>query len=246
METVTAPAAVRVPRLVPVCSIVALVFTFTMFLAMRRPTPHPDDPVVMMQIIEVSLVLSALTTASLTPMTDTLAPAVTSESVIRASTRAGSWLPKASEISGSPRIASTALNRMFCDFQPIELKASVTPTVFPADWVRLAVLASSCERFRASTTTSPVVVVTNESVIVARACDRTTLVAITPPTAMESPPREPNEPPPEEMIVESAIARMNACSRARTVTLRAVTSAASMWAEAPPRTSFITTRPPTA
>ena len=142
------------------------------------------------------------------------------------------------------------MNSRFWDFQPIELNARVTPNVLPADWVMLAVRASSCERLRASTTTSPLVpvavVVTVESVMVARAAERTTLVAIAPPTAMESPPVFAKEPPPEEIEELSAIARMNACSRARTVTLPASTSAASMRAVAPPRTSFMTMSPPTA
>ena len=40
--------------------------------------------------------------------------------------------PKALAIAGSPIRASIVLNRTFCDFQPMVLNASVTPTaVFP-------------------------------------------------------------------------------------------------------------------
>ena len=240
--TVTDPPADSAPLLVPVFSTVVDVLTFTMFWAISSPALQPDDPVTMTQIIAVSLVDSALMTASFKPMTETLPPAVTVESTILASTSAGSSLP----INGSPSNVSMVLSRKACDLQPIVLKASVTPTVFPADWVRLAVLASSWDRFWASTTTSPVVVFTTEWSMLASASDPTTFAAMVPPTAIESPPREPNEPPPEDVMEESETARRKTCSSARTVTLAASTSARAMAATAPPRTSFMTTRPPTA
>ena len=44
---------------------------------------------------------------------------------IQACASAACWPPNADEISGSPISASSALKRMFDDFQPIELKATV-------------------------------------------------------------------------------------------------------------------------
>ena len=63
--------------------------------------------------------------------------------------------PNASEISGSPRIASTVLNRMFCDAQPMVLNASVALTDTPCEVDEFTTSASSVKVFSAFTVTSP-------------------------------------------------------------------------------------------
>jgi len=219
---------------------------------MITPYPPVSEPVTMIENAVVSLVASALMIASLRAVTRTEPAAVTSESMISASTCAGCALFIASAMRPSPMIASTVLNRMFCVFQPIELNASTMPTVVPADSATLAVVASIWATFWASTTTSPlppssVVVVTVDRSITARAEESTTFVAMVPPTAMESLSSfSSNELPPDEMVVASAVARRNACSSARTVTAPASTVESLIVAAVVARNSLRTTNPPTA
>ena len=66
---------------------------------------------------------------------------------------------KASAISGSPRSASTVLKRMFCDFQPSVLNASVMPNALSPLVVAERIVASMPEVLSAVTETSPSVVV---------------------------------------------------------------------------------------
>ena len=113
---------------------------------------------------------------------------------------------------------------MFCEFQPIELKASVTPAPSPALSIEFSAVASICERFSAWTTTSPAVVVTVDSSISASALERITFVAITKPSASEVPPLL-SELPPDDTPLTSAVERMNAVSVASTVRLAAVIDA---------------------
>ena len=61
-------------------------------------------------------------------------------------------------MSGSPSSTSIARVRTSCAFQPIVLKASVTPTPVSPLVVELSVRASIWEVLRASTVTAPVVV----------------------------------------------------------------------------------------
>ena len=63
--------------------------------------------------------------------------------------------PNALEIAGSPISASSALKRMFDDFQPIELNATTAPKVLSKPSIFEVAVASSVEVFCASTEMSP-------------------------------------------------------------------------------------------
>ena len=87
-----------------------------------------------------------------------------------------------------PSSASSVLYRMFCDCQPIVLKASTTPTAVPPLVVELWVVASICDVFCASSAIAPdPVVVTELSRMYAFACESTRFVAIVPFTASDVP-----------------------------------------------------------
>ena len=160
--------------------------------------------------------------ASSSACTSTAPPAWTVELWMYALAWAACCPPKALAISGSPSSVSIALNRKFCAFQPIELKASVTPIAWPALSEVASVVASICAVFSAATRTSPVVV-TALSAISASAVASTTLVAISALTASESPWAS-IELPPEEFTVASDVARSSAVSAACTVSAAAVTA----------------------
>ena len=137
---------------------------------------------------------------------------------------AACWAPKALAISGSPSSVSTALNRKFCDFQPIELKASVTPIELPSLSEVASVVASICATFSALTRTSPVTSTVLWS-ISASVPASTTLVAIIALIAIESPWLL-IVLPPEEFTVASAVARSSAVSEACTASAAALTELA--------------------
>ena len=130
--------------------------------------------------------------------------------------------PNAVEISGSPRIASTAAKRTLDGFQPIVLKASTTPTDCEPVDIALSVCAVIAEvvggrdgdvagERRASAWSTS-----------AAAPLRTRLVAIAPPAASDVP-WPVNVEPPEEEPVTSVIASIVAASVALTVSAPAVT-----------------------
>ena len=212
---------------------------------MTTPTAQPVEPLIVSTTALASLDTSALTSASLSAETLTAAAACARELTIAARACAGFWLPKALEISGSPSSASTALKMKFCEFQPIELKASVTATVLPSLDVAFSVRASIWAMLYASTSRLPSSVTTSASSIRASALPRTTFVAMTPLTAIESP-SPVNVLPPEDVAELSAVARMTAASRADTTTLPATTVARRIVACTSLRTSLRTTRPPIA
>ena len=132
------------------------------------PSPPPlDDAVVVLPIVEVMVRSSRALTVSW-PL------ALTVVSSIVAVALDGFCSPKALAIVGEPSRASMALNRTFCDSQPMVLKASVTPTaVFPEPLpplpppplplpldeddavAALVVMAVSVAVFSASTVTPP-------------------------------------------------------------------------------------------
>ncbi len=141
-----------------------------------------------------------------------------------------------------------ALNRMFCGFQPTVLKARLRAWAVSPVWVELRRVASSRAALVAVTCTSPslpAVVVTVLSLMKASALVITRLVTIWPLRATELP--SPKALPPEELTVLLAMARMEPSSTASISTSPSTsTSADSMKASTPPRTSFITTMPPMA
>ena len=159
-----------------------------MLLAIAMPIARLVEPVMTTTVVSALFETSAWMIASLSALTSMFPCALTVELRTRAVVSAGFALPNALAISGSPRIVSSRLNRMFCEFQPIELKASVTPAPSPALWIEFSAVASICDRFSAWTTTSPAVVITGDSSISASAFERITFVAITKPRASEVPP----------------------------------------------------------
>ena len=85
----------------------------------------------------------------------------------------------AEAISGSPRIVSAMLKRMFCEAHPIELNASAIATARSLDAVAASKVASSAAWFAADTVTSPpAVTLLSEIDAVDEVC--TTLVTIWP------------------------------------------------------------------
>ena len=141
-------------------------------------------------------------------------------------------------------MVSSALNRKFCDSQPTLLKASVMPTPVSPVEVAASMLASMVEVFSALTSTlRPALTVLPARRASARLS--TTLVTIWPLTASTVP--SPRKLPPEASTVLVAVAWINAVSSARTATsVPAVTVAWVIDASTSLRTSFMTTRMPTA
>ena len=137
------------------------------------------------------------------------------------------------------------LKRKFWLFQPMELKAIVTPYESPSDWMLASVSASIWVRPSAVTTTSPAVARMSDRAISAITLDWMTLVAMTAPIAMESP-SPPHDWPPEEVTSTSVRARMTAADRAVTSTDAAVRSRSVMAAWVVLRTSLRTRTTPTA
>ena len=121
----------------------ARVTTLTRFLAIAIPIASPSDFMTIKTTAEAWFVTVALTMAAFTAATVTSPAAEMSLSVTSAATWADCWAPKAEAISGSPRIVSTRLNRMFCERQPMELNASVTPPLLVAEATAALVMASS-------------------------------------------------------------------------------------------------------
>ena len=150
----------------------------------------------------------------------------------------------ASEISGSARIASTALNRRFDAFQPSALKLRSTPTPVAPVLVAEIARASSVAELSAVTATSPPCASSAESVTRATASASTMLVAIAPLTASDSP--VPQAEPPEDVTSVFIRASMVAFSSAATVIEPPVevTSILSITADAAAETSLVTMMPP--
>ena len=142
-------------------------------------------------------------------------------------------------------MASAKLNRMFCESQPIVLKASVTPTDTPFEAVSLVMSAEIAEALLALTVTVPAVVVTELLVIFASAPLSTRFVASRTLTATELPPS--NGLPPSEITLLVSVASIVAASRAVTATpVPAVTTWFAISLETPPRTSLTTMSAPMA
>ena len=193
-----------------------------MFDAKTTPIERLSEPVMATTVAVAWLETSALISASSSACTSTAPSASTVELWMYALACAAFWAPKALAISGSPSSVSIALKRKFWEFQPIELKASVTPADWPALSEVASVVASICAVFSAVTRTSPVVV-TSLSAISASVLASTTLVAIIALTASEAPWAS-IELPPEELTVASAVARSSAVSAACTVREAALTA----------------------
>ena len=103
-----------------------------MLLAIATPIARLVEPVMTTTVVSASFETTALMSASLIAVTVTSPCESMRELWISAVVSAGCAFPNAVAISGSPRIVSIRLKRMFCDFQPIELKARVTPAPSPA------------------------------------------------------------------------------------------------------------------
>ena len=153
--TVTAPPAATVPGSAPVKSMKALARLLTLLLASTPPpaTDLASSIAPGMTISSAASEIFSLPTVALicavdSAVTLTSPAACTVVSRSQAITEAGCWPLKADEISGSPSRASTALNRMFCAFQPMELKATTAVAESQASTL-LVVLASISERFSA-------------------------------------------------------------------------------------------------
>ena len=109
-----------------------------MLTLLEAIAPPPEMPSVAEPLVSTplswaaampSLPTSETSAAAWTAVTDTAPVAVIAASRIQASASEGCSPLNAVEISGSPRIASTALKRMFDGFQPIVLKARTAPKV---------------------------------------------------------------------------------------------------------------------
>jgi len=111
-------------------STVAVAPAETLFVASMPPTPLPFAPYIAAASEIAALERVALIWAALVASTASApAAAVTVDPVTSAVACDGCSPPNASSASsGSPRIASIVLNRMFCDSQPTELNARVMPT----------------------------------------------------------------------------------------------------------------------
>ena len=203
---------------------------------MPTPTARLVEPVNTITVVSATLDTSAWMTDSFSAVTVTSPSASTVELWTRAVASAGCWLPNAFAIRGSPSSVSIALKRKFCDFQPIELNASVTPAPSPWLSIELSACASITDTFSACTATSPVAV-TGVSSISASALERITFVAITNPSASAVPPLF-RELPPDTAPLTSAVERMNAASCASMWTLAAVTEASRTAACVSLRTSL--------
>ena len=137
----------------------------------------------------------------------------------------------------SPSTASARLKRMFCESQPIELKASVTPIASSGDSTIVFISASSVDVLSALTVTLPPFATTAVPVTVAVAPLRITFVAIWNAIPFES--FSSNGLPPLALAIESPVARIVAVSSAVTEKLPpAVAVMFSTFAKAPPRTSL--------
>jgi hypothetical protein len=204
------PPALTVPGASDSMPAVALLLT--RLLANATPTARLAEPVKTITVVVALLETTALMIASFRAVTLTSPGASTCVLWISAVVWAGCWLPKALAIAGSPRKVSMALKRKFCDFPPIELKASVTPA--PSPWLSfdLSASASICEVFSACTTTSPPLV-TSEPSNSATALVKRTLVAITKSSPSDLPPLL-SVLPPEELTLLSAVERMKPFSTA--------------------------------
>ncbi len=146
-----------------------------------------------------------------------------------------------------PINASTALNRMFCDSQPMVLKAMMKAMPVSPVSVTALVVAVRSALLLAPTSTSPVTLVCNVLLLtqaLAEPCS--TLVATVPLKASEVP--SPKALPPDEVAVLSAMAVRVPRSRACTLTspFSVVTAACSIQASTSPRTSLSTAMPPMA
>jgi hypothetical protein len=156
--------------------------------------------------------------------------------------------PKAFATAGSPISASTVLNSTFCDCHPIVLNASVTATPVPPEVTAFTTVASIVAVFSASTSTCPLVpvVLMPLSVIVALAPLSTVLVAISPLAAKDVPlPKSPAPPAESASLVRLAVKVAFSSAFTLTSPPLAVSVVWSMFAVAPPRTSFKDTAPDT-
>ena len=114
----------------------------TLLLARMPPMLFPVAPNIADAAESAAFETVALICAAFTPLTVTSPAALIVEPRTLPIETAGRSPLNASEISGSPSSASTALKRKFCAFQPIELNASVKPKPSAPVEVALRICAS--------------------------------------------------------------------------------------------------------
>ena len=104
----------------------------TLFIESTTATAVPLPPFRPLELALLVLVMLEVMVSLVRALTVSWPLALTVVSSIVAVALDGFCSPKALAIVGEPSRASMALNRTFCDSQPMVLKASVTPTaVFP-------------------------------------------------------------------------------------------------------------------
>jgi len=270
-STMTSPPAVTVPRAGPVNSMTASARLEPLLDARIPPparplAPYPSTLVFCLPVlasVDFVVVWAPVKSRSIAASTTFSLPAVALS--VRAEIASTITSPPASTVvlrrmavapagcspsnassasSGSPRIASRALNSRFCGFHPMELKAATALSASHASIVEVAV-ASSAASLTARTTTSPEaevvasasvtgrapVVVTVESVTDAVASARSVLVTMTAPA------------PSHGVTAEESEAMIPPDPHASTVSESAVTTASRTNASTADRTSLCAMRP---